>query len=184
MANTGKGSSFEREIAKRLGLWWTGGERDDIFWRTSQSGGRATTRKKTGKTTANQDGDICATDPIGQPLIDAVTIELKCGYNSWNIKQIIDSISRKKETILEAFFNQASRECAAQNRGGWWLITRQDRRNALIFVNGDFFKQMRKRVQIPDEAVYIVIFHCRYGLIACFELELFLNLVTPEFFKC
>ena len=99
----GKGAKFEREISKALSRWWTEGERDDIFWRTSQSGGRATTRKKQGKSTKNQDGDICATDPIGQPLLDITTIELKVGYKSWNIKELNDSIMREKNSKIEYF---------------------------------------------------------------------------------
>lgn len=36
-------------------------------------------RAKKGKTTAGHCGDICATDPTGQPFINAVTIEAICG---------------------------------------------------------------------------------------------------------
>ncbi len=59
-----KGSNFEREICKLLSLWWTNDKRDDIFWRTSGSGARATTRSKTKQKTFGQYGDVQATDPI------------------------------------------------------------------------------------------------------------------------
>ena len=36
-----KGSEFEREMCKCLSLWWTDSKRDDVFWRSAQSGGRA-----------------------------------------------------------------------------------------------------------------------------------------------
>jgi len=39
-----KGGEFERDISRFLSRWWTYGERDDVFWRTSASGARATTR--------------------------------------------------------------------------------------------------------------------------------------------
>ncbi|MBM3120244.1 MAG: hypothetical protein FJ006_12010, partial [Chloroflexi bacterium] len=58
-----KGASFERDISRQLSLWWTHGERDDVFWRSSMSGGRATVRAKKGQKTAYQNGDITATDP-------------------------------------------------------------------------------------------------------------------------
>ena len=74
-----KGSVFEREICKELSLWITSGERDDIFWRTAGSGGRATMRKKSGKTTANQEGDVCATDPIGQSTCEHCYYRIKEG---------------------------------------------------------------------------------------------------------
>ena len=75
-----KGSAFERQICKELSLWWTYEDRDDIFWRTSNSGGRAIRRSKKKKQTFGQYGDIQAVDPIGQPLMDVLTFELKCGY--------------------------------------------------------------------------------------------------------
>jgi hypothetical protein len=37
-----KGGRFERLVCKRLSLWLSKGERDDLFWRSAMSGGRAT----------------------------------------------------------------------------------------------------------------------------------------------
>jgi hypothetical protein len=72
-----KGSSFEREICKKLSLWVSEGRRDDLFWRSAMSGGRATVRSKVGKATINQLGDITAIDPLGFPLTDKFVIECK-----------------------------------------------------------------------------------------------------------
>jgi len=80
MARSSKGSQFEREVSKELSLWWSGGTRLDIFWRTPGSGAMAKTRSKTGGSALGQHGDIQATDPIGQPMIDVCSIELKKGY--------------------------------------------------------------------------------------------------------
>jgi hypothetical protein len=75
-----KGSSFEREITKKLSLWYTDGKRDDIFYRTAGSGARATTRFKSGKATENSAGDIGYLDAIGKPFCDYFMLELKRGY--------------------------------------------------------------------------------------------------------
>lgn len=75
-----KGSKFERYVAKKLSLWWSDNERDDIFYLTSGSGARATTRKKKGIDTANSSGDIGTLDLIGKPFIDTFLIEVKRGY--------------------------------------------------------------------------------------------------------
>src|SRR5574343_614270 len=75
-----QGSSYEREIARQISLWYSKYKRDDIFYRSHSSGGRATNRKKAGKELKGQYGDICATDPSGKPLIDKWTIECKHGY--------------------------------------------------------------------------------------------------------
>ena len=52
-----KGSSFEREIARILSLWWSKGTRDDIFGRTMSSGAWGTQRAKAGKSTFGQYGE-------------------------------------------------------------------------------------------------------------------------------
>ena len=85
-----KGSSFEREMAKYVSLWWTDDERDDVFWRTSNSGGRATVRSRSEQETFGQYGDLQATDPIGQPLIDFFSIEIKRGYKGATIADVLD----------------------------------------------------------------------------------------------
>src|SRR4051812_44502266 len=95
-----KGQEFERTICKQLSSWWVP-NREDIFWRTSNSGGRATVRGKTGKTTKGQYGDICATDPVGQPLIDTIMFELKRGYSQFSIMDVIDKPKGKRPTYGE-----------------------------------------------------------------------------------
>lgn len=77
----GKGGTFENEIAKQLSLWFTDGQRDDIFGRSDGSGGRFTSRWKKGKTTASQSGDITFIDILGEPLIKIWNIEVKTGYS-------------------------------------------------------------------------------------------------------
>lgn len=78
----GKGGSFEREINAELSLWFSEGERDDLFTRSDGSGGRFTRRAKKGKDTANQGGDCSFCHPDGEPLIRMWCIEMKTGYGS------------------------------------------------------------------------------------------------------
>lgn len=135
MAKQGKGSNFERQTCKTLSLWWTNGKRDDVFWRTAGSGARAKTRSKTGQNTFGQYGDIQATDPIGQPLIDTVSIELKRGYSHNSFADIIDKKETSKtQQLYELFIEQAKQD--AKNAGApfWMLITKRDRREALVFI--------------------------------------------------
>jgi hypothetical protein len=70
-----KGASFERKIATHLSLWYSQGKRSNLFWRSSNSGGRATMNKK--KILSNIAGDICAIDAVGAPLTDKWFFELK-----------------------------------------------------------------------------------------------------------
>ena|SRR5216684_1523079 len=72
-----KGSALERQIAKTLSLWVTGGKREDCYWRSSMSGGRATIQRRKGVSNKTQTGDITAIDPVGAWLTDRFIIEAK-----------------------------------------------------------------------------------------------------------
>lgn len=73
----GKGASFERKICVALSLWITHGERSDCFWRSSQSGGRATMAFARGVRLDRQAGDLCAIAPEGHALTDVYFFEMK-----------------------------------------------------------------------------------------------------------
>lgn len=72
-----KGSAFERELCKQLSLWISHGIRDDLYWRSATSGGRATVHGKKGKGLEHVAGDICAIHPDGKPLTDQFFLEAK-----------------------------------------------------------------------------------------------------------
>ena len=55
-----KGSGFERTICHELSMWISHGKHDDLFWRSSMSGGRATVMFKKGGQNRTQNGDITA----------------------------------------------------------------------------------------------------------------------------
>lgn len=126
-----KGGQFEREMCKYLSRWFSDGERDDLFWRSSNSGGRATVRTRKGKTTANQYGDMQATDPAGQPLLDLCTVEMKRGYNKHTLHDVLDRNDRLLDQKWEEWIKQVLREKDEAGRPAWLLITRRDRREAL-----------------------------------------------------
>jgi hypothetical protein len=150
-----KGSSFERDVCKRLSLWWTSDKRDDIFWRTASSGARATQRRKQGKRTANSYGDVCATDPIGQPLIDLLSIELKRGYNRTHFADPFDAPEMSQPSAWESFVLKASRDATVARSFSWMLITRRDRHRSVatmpkhLFVGLQSVGAFGKRTPIP-----------------------------------
>jgi hypothetical protein len=126
-----KGADFERDISRTLSLWWSHGERDDIFWRTSMSGGRATVRRKAGKATAYQAGDITATDPIGAPLIKATVIELKRGYGRYCVLDTLDS-RNVTTTVLGGFIAQVQEELKQAGIRNFLLICKRDGRSPFV----------------------------------------------------
>lgn len=129
----GKGSSFERDMCRTLSLWWSKGKRDDIFWRSSNSGGRATVRSRAGRGTFGQYGDVQATDPIGQPLLDLCTIELKRGYNRVSVADALDAPPRAANQWMDWVY-QAKEEASNAGVRNWMLITRRDRRDEIVFI--------------------------------------------------
>lgn len=132
--SSAKGSGFERKLAVVFSEWWTEGERDDVFWRTEGSGSRATSRAKRGKMTRFQYGDMTFTDPIGQPLIDAISFEFK-SYKSYELLSVFKQTDPNKswlefwcETLVDAELSQ--REPV--------LITRQNNHENIMWVGWDF----------------------------------------------
>jgi hypothetical protein len=130
-----KGSQFERDFAKDLSLWWTNGANDAVFWRTSQSGGRSTSRAKQGKKTFGQYGDIAATDPIGRPLLELVTIELKRGYNKETPINVLD---QESQSAWWGFVEQVTQDSNLAGTLYWLLIHKRDRRHPMVYLPASF----------------------------------------------
>lgn len=143
MGRSAKGSSYEREICRMLSEWWSGGRRDDIFWRSSASGGRATVRSKSGKATFGQYGDIAAVDPVGQPLTRTLCFELKRGYTKYSFADAIDRTPHAAQMPWEAFVEQASTSATAAGALAWVLVQRRDKREALVFFPHALYTALR-----------------------------------------
>lgn len=124
-----KGSAYEREISKLLSLWWSGGARDDVFYRSQASGARGTVRRTR---TAGAHGDIAAVDPCGLPLTDLFTFEIKRGYSTRTVADLFDITPANKLTIWETWLYKAHRDATKAGSAGWALITRRNLRNAAL----------------------------------------------------
>lgn len=124
-----KGGSFERWFCDQLSEWWTGAKDDSVFWRTSNSGGRATVRGRKGKKTQGHAGDVGATHPEGEPLMRFVTFELKRGYSNRSPFDLLDrNPAVYNKQVWEDWINQAR---AAHQRAGseyWMIVQKRDKR--------------------------------------------------------
>ena len=72
-----KGAQFERDICRSLSLWISNGERQDLFWRSAMSGGRATLGLRKGDVLKSQAGDISSIDMLGHHFLETFLIEVK-----------------------------------------------------------------------------------------------------------
>ncbi len=149
-----KGGAFEREISRRLSAWWLSNPDADtsdvIFWRTSQSGGRATTRAKTGrKTTTAHCGDIASLDERGAPLTQLITFELKKGYSSASLHALLDKPKSAAVQIYEKWIAQAEASAKAAGSQYWAIIHSRPRRETTITMPADLLDSLHNDVQLP-----------------------------------
>lgn len=149
-----KGSSFEREICKDLSLWITGGGRDDIFWRSAMSGGRASVAFKKGGSNISQTGDICAVDPIGDPMVKKFFIECKF-YANLNLQgSLVDSKSG-----ITAFWDECRRMAVAQGNKIPFLVARQNQWKPWLILDSEgmeFFSLKAQRIALLPGEMQIV----------------------------
>ena len=188
--SSSKGSDYERETCKRISLWWTNWTRDDVFWRSSGSGARAKVRGRAGVGTAGQSGDVAATDPCGVPLIDMFTIELKRGYSEHTIQDIVDKGGVAGEQEFDRFFAQTIESHVQAGSRSWLLITRRDRREALLWCPVPVVRALMAigafpaGVPMPNMKVtFKPKLNATRISVACMHLEDFLAHVTPEHIK-
>lgn len=184
-----KGNSFEREVCKRLSIWWSEGKDDTVFWRSQSSGGRATQRTKRGKATDGQYGDIMADGPLGRILIDLFTIELKRGYNTTSPVELIDRSDSAALQQLEFWFMKLQECLQYSGSFSWWLIHKRDRRKELLYVPmmaADVLKkegllnmkQLRDRITVHSRLRWSEYDHQYLPVLVC-PLEDWLKAIDP-----
>ncbi len=189
MKGNKKGSAFERSICVKLSEWWSVGlgeeKRQDIFWRTSQSGGRATERAKKSLKTFGSYGDVMAVDPIGQPLTGMFTIELKRGDSHGHPLDLLDASPTDTQRKWEKALKQtvSSRESAGSD--GWLLIHKRDRREPMVYMDRWTYKEFNLFSICPTFVVFKVEVNEKGGgkwslYYGCSPLEDFLRVVKPQ----
>jgi len=116
-----KGAQFERDVCILLSKWITNGEREDIFWRSAMSGGRATVAyKRHGKQLASQVGDISCIDTIGNHFISTFAPECK-----FYAKLDYEGLLTGKGKLL-GFWEELNKQ-AGRYRKHPFLVCRQNR---------------------------------------------------------
>lgn len=173
-----KGSEFERKISKRFSLWWTHGERDDVFWRTAGSGAWVTTRKKSGKKTSTNHGDMQAIDPIGQPFVDIFYIEMKRGYK-YDVLALLDE-KRSKACELHKFWTKLRNEANEVGKQPL-LILKRDQYEPMIMMRNALYIQLRTKSKIHlCDRILVVTNICALSII---PLDSFFTNVDPDNIK-
>ncbi len=133
-----KGQAHERFICHRLSKWWTGKE-DSVFWRTANSGGRATVRK--GKATKGQHGDLTSTCPESAPFTELLVVEMKRGYSKNSAADLLDKPKKRlrrneqpTRLLYEQWFEKAEHCQKASGAYSWIVIVKRDRKEPVVFL--------------------------------------------------
>ena len=125
-----KGAAYERGVCQRLSLWVSDMEREDVFWRSAMSGGRAKlkSRKARGKAFSAQSGDISAIHPLGNLLLDYFVIECKF-YQNLQLRQVVYG----REGKLDQIWEEPSQEARRTGREPL-TIARQNRQQDIVLT--------------------------------------------------
>lgn len=200
-----KGPKFERTICKMLSLWWSEGERDDIFWRTAGSGGRATVRRKQGKETANSAADMMSAHEDGKPFTKVCLSEIKRGYSDrhkvvknkksgkYGVRKtkggldfltIIDKLDNTKESEIIAWWRKAESERIATERKYSLIIFQRDQKKACIIMDKVTYGFLCKRNGPYNHRKMTVDFTTeeRLSSLVVLKLEDFLGWCNPKCF--
>jgi hypothetical protein len=143
-SRSAKGSAFERGICTQLSLWWSGGDSDDLFYRTPGSGARATSRAKKAKVTQNQHGDVLATGEEGKTLLSLFQFELKRGYSGFTLQDMLDG---KRSSPYDEWIDHVKGCSKAANSHSWMLIHRRDKRHAVCLLPTEVFDALMMDVK-------------------------------------
>ncbi|RLC88849.1 MAG: hypothetical protein DRJ03_01010 [Chloroflexi bacterium] len=182
-----KGGRFEGELCRVFSKWLTYDKRDDVFYKTSGSGGRATQRQKLQKQTAFSAGDMSFNDPIGKPFIEYFLVEIKRGYNTNVIfNSLIDKDHSKTKTpLIIDWFKKANQERSQNNRKAVMLLMRRDYARTLVVLKYQEYKKFQSsfnnRYKLSNYAILNLQKEYRLTLIAI-PLDTFLRWFKPKKF--
>lgn len=175
-----KGSQFEREVCKKLSEWISYDQRDDLFWRSAMSGGRATVGMKKGIVRSNQAGDITSIDPLGQKLIDTFVIECKF-YKNIQLHSLLFG-TPKNNSIFE--FWRVLNEKASELEKDPMLIIKQNGMPTLLGISTFSQKTKNrnfKRILSEDyDIIPLAIFKHIVPIICLYEFHYILKMVYPS----
>ena len=179
--NKGKGSAFERFIAKYISKWILQDENaEPIIWRSSNSGGTFTTNRLRGNAKqAKMAADLIAIDPRAEWFMDIFSIECKNGYKSANI---FSTFKNSKSDVLKSFWEQATRDAKLSNRIPM-LIFRPLGNSELIGLPKEVVEEKFKELPTRAEQQVSIKFNSTLpGLFLC-KMSIFFEMYKPETLK-
>jgi len=171
---SGKGSSWEREIAKILTKWLTGSEKPYVWWRMPGSGAIATISEENKELS----GDIMPLRPEGAFLTDKFSIEAKNGYPSSNLHKHLKGV---KNDEIKAFWEQCVGDAIRADKLPF-LIYKKKQYNALVGISDVEVGFNNKLEHLPCITMNWGD-TCDLPVCHLYDMQKFLNTITPEDIK-
>lgn len=163
----GKGSTWERDVAKTLTKWLTGSEKPYVWWRMPGSGAIATISEDNKELS----GDIMTLRPEGAFLTDKYSIECKIGYPTSSFHK---HLKKTKNDEVCDFWTQCVNDANRANKLPM-LIYKKKQYNSLIGIS----IVNEKLLEIPSLTMawgnYNDLPICHF-----FDMYEFFNTMTPE----
>jgi len=159
-----KGAQFERKVCVALSLWVSAGKRNDIFWRSAMSGGRATLEGR--KVSAlpgrvrlrkhhSQAGDVSAVHPIGAVFVSRYVVECKT-YRDLHYQSIIHNAGIANSIL--AFWLALLKSASADRHP--MLICKQNHGPCLVALDSygmDCMYRAYRPVNHPPKPPHVVV---------------------------
>lgn len=188
MGGKAKGNSYEREICGLLSEWWSSGKRDDIFWRSASSGGRATSRfRRSGKKTTGSHGDITAVCPSGNSLLRVACIEVKRGYSKTTIQDHVDLLPHQKQCEFSKWVSQAIESAEGAGALSWLIISKRNQRCSMIWTPSRLISQLKEYGAFKTPSIPTILVDAYFDkkriVIRGMPLEEWFFAVRPKHFK-
>jgi hypothetical protein len=148
-----KGASFERHVCVQLSLWMSKGAAEDLYWRSSMSGGRSTVAARKGKRLAAQAGDISCIHPTGAPLTKHYYIECK-SYRDLNFVGLLTG----KGKLIE-FWNETRSQAKHYDKRPL-LIAKQNQQPIIVCLDRDGLADLclHAHLSAPSWQLRVVLF--------------------------
>jgi len=80
---------------------------------------------------------VACSDPDGAALTDLFAIEIKRGYSSTTVHDLLDRGPKSATPEFEKWVQQACRSAEMTGTYSWLLITRRDRRLPMIWMDNE-----------------------------------------------
>ena len=170
----GKGSTWERDIAKTLTKWLTGKEKPYVWWRMPGSGAIATISEENKELS----GDIMSLRPEGAFLTDRYSIEAKNGYPSSSFHKHLKGV---KNDEVRLFWKQTVDDANRAEKLPL-LIYKKKHYNALIGIS-DFEGVLKHKLRNIPSIIMTWGDYDDLPVVHFFDMEEFLNTITPEDIK-